>query len=296
MCTSRSRTAAAVRPILRFLVITLIALLVVEAGPAAGAVQEGRPKPDVTQTLTGTVIDQSGNALPRAYVRATDSSAREIAAAFADEAGRFRFTLPSLDCEIAASLTGFEPVTTPCTAQPLRIVLAVAPIRETVVVTATGTEAPAGLVGTSVTTYTADDLATRQTPLVADLLRASPGVMFIRAGGPGTVTSLFVRGGESNYNKVLLEEWIASGATAIIVTARSEFLDQTWLGRRLEPDCLSEFARLGVDPCGERGEYHTVVTDTPLFDRPLRLRAGASVQRADGWALDLALEDDAGNA
>ena len=41
--------------------------------------------------------------------------------------------------------------------------------------------------------------------LVADLLRSTPGAMVIRAGGPGTVTSLFVRGGESNYNKVLLD-------------------------------------------------------------------------------------------
>ena len=91
----------------------------------------------------------------------------------------------------------------------------------------------------------------------------------------------------------LLEEWIASGADAMIVTARAEFLDETWLGRRLSPECLSEFARLGVDPCGERGEYHTVVTNTPLFDRPLRLRASGHVRRSDCWALDVVVDDAA---
>src|SRR5438094_3327183 len=58
----------------------------------------------------------------------------------------------------------------------------------------------------------------------------------------------------------LYQEWIASGSDALIVTARAQFLDAAWLGRRLDETCLPEFARLGVDPCGERGEYHTVVT------------------------------------
>jgi outer membrane receptor protein involved in Fe transport len=70
---------------------------------------------------------------------------------------------------------------------------------------ATRTEAPADQVGASVTTFTAADLERRRVPLVADLLRVSPGVMVVRSGGPGALTSLFVRGGESNYNKVLLD-------------------------------------------------------------------------------------------
>ena len=42
-------------------------------------------------------------------------------------------------------------------------------------------------------------------PLVADCLTATPGAMIVRSGAPGAVTSLFVRGGESDYNKVLLD-------------------------------------------------------------------------------------------
>jgi diphthine-ammonia ligase len=85
----------------------------------------------------------------------------------------------------------------------------------------------------------------------------------------------------------LFEEWTASRADAVIVTARAEFLDQTWLGRPLRRDMLDAFTRLGVDPCGERGEYHTVVTNSPLFDRPVMLEAGAAVQRSGRWALDV---------
>jgi diphthine-ammonia ligase len=92
----------------------------------------------------------------------------------------------------------------------------------------------------------------------------------------------------------LFEEWVASGADAVIVTARAEFLDETWLGRPLRRELLSEFTRLGVDPCGERGEYHTVVTNTPLFDAPLLLTTLGHVQRSGCWALDLAVDDAAG--
>ena len=52
---------------------------------------------------------------------------------------------------------------------------------------------------------------------------------------------------------------------------------------------LAEFARLGVDPCGERGEYHTVVTNSALFSAPIDVVIGERVQRADCWALDVSM-------
>jgi diphthine-ammonia ligase len=85
----------------------------------------------------------------------------------------------------------------------------------------------------------------------------------------------------------LFEEWTASGADALIVTARTPLLDETWLGRPLRHEMLAAFTQLGVDPCGERGEYHTVVTNSPLFSRPLVVEAGERVQRSGCWALDV---------
>ena len=89
----------------------------------------------------------------------------------------------------------------------------------------------------------------------------------------------------------LFEEWIASSAEALIVTARAQFFDATWLGRPLRAALRSEFARLGVDPCGERGEYHTVVTNTSLFSIPLRVRHRGHIQHSGCWALDLEVDD-----
>lgn len=87
----------------------------------------------------------------------------------------------------------------------------------------------------------------------------------------------------------LFDEWTASSAEAIIVTARADCLDESWLGRRLRREMLDEFTRLGVDPCGERGEYHTAVTHSPLFSSPVDVTANGHVQRSGCWALDLTL-------
>jgi diphthine-ammonia ligase len=88
----------------------------------------------------------------------------------------------------------------------------------------------------------------------------------------------------------LFDEWTASGADAIIVTARAEFLDDTWLGRPLRGDMRDEFERLGVDPCGERGEYHTAVTNSPLFSAPIDVVLGERVLVSGCHAIDLKLK------
>jgi uncharacterized protein (TIGR00290 family) len=90
--------------------------------------------------------------------------------------------------------------------------------------------------------------------------------------------------------EALFYEWTASGADALIVTARAEFLDESWLGRPLRREMFEDFVRLGVDPCGERGEYHTLVTVSPLFREPLRVTPNGHVQRSGCWALDLTLD------
>ena len=90
--------------------------------------------------------------------------------------------------------------------------------------------------------------------------------------------------------EALFRNWVASGADALIVTVRADCLDPSWLGRPLRGEMLEELRRLGVDPCGERGEYHTVVTDAPDFSRPIRTRQVGHVGRSGCWALDLALD------
>ena len=89
----------------------------------------------------------------------------------------------------------------------------------------------------------------------------------------------------------LYREFVATGADARIVTIRDNVLDPSWLGRKLTLDLLDDIIAAGVDPCGEHGEYHTVVVDAPLFSSPINVVTLESVCRDGCWAVDLALAD-----
>jgi uncharacterized protein (TIGR00290 family) len=85
----------------------------------------------------------------------------------------------------------------------------------------------------------------------------------------------------------LFDAFIASAATALMVTVREPWLDATWLGRPLSAGMKPVFAERGIDPCGERGEYHTAVVDGPMFSSPIRVKTGECVRRGECHAIDL---------
>jgi diphthine-ammonia ligase len=89
----------------------------------------------------------------------------------------------------------------------------------------------------------------------------------------------------------LYRSFLASGTRARIVTVRASKLDESFLGRDLAEDLLEEFVARDVDPCGERGEYHTVVTACQAFSRPLRVRALGRAFQSGCVAEDLLLDD-----
>ena len=91
----------------------------------------------------------------------------------------------------------------------------------------------------------------------------------------------------------LTREFLARGGEAMFVTTRNEWLDRAWLGRPLTAEAIDAFALLGVDAGGERGEYHTVVTNCPMFISPLRLECGEIVERGGCSAIDLRLSTPA---
>jgi diphthine-ammonia ligase len=89
----------------------------------------------------------------------------------------------------------------------------------------------------------------------------------------------------------LVREFIALGGEARIVTVRAPLLDRSWLGLTLTEETVRRMESIGVDPCGEFGEYHTIVTNCPRFSSPLAVVTGESVRRGDCWALDLRVDE-----
>jgi len=76
---------------------------------------------------------------------------------------------------------------------------------ETVVVTAAGVAVPAEDSGAQVSALDASQLEGIQPIAAADALRFLPGAVVSEAGRRGGLTSLFVRGGDSRYNKVIVD-------------------------------------------------------------------------------------------
>jgi vitamin B12 transporter len=74
-----------------------------------------------------------------------------------------------------------------------------------IVVTATRLPTPLGSVASAITVVTGDELRERGVATVADALRAVPGVDVVETGPFGSATSLFLRGGESDYVRVLVD-------------------------------------------------------------------------------------------
>ncbi|GLI99804.1 TonB-dependent siderophore receptor [Sphingobium sp. BS19] len=76
---------------------------------------------------------------------------------------------------------------------------------DTIVVTATRTEQPLSRVGQSITVIDREEIATRQTDTIVDILRTVPGVTIARTGGIGGVASVFIRGAESDQTVALID-------------------------------------------------------------------------------------------
>ncbi len=87
----------------------------------------------------------------------------------------------------------------------ITIKLRLAPAAETVVVSATRTPVPEEISGAQVETLGGEQLQTMQPVAANDALRFLPGAVVNTAGQRGGLSSLFVRGGDSTYNKVIVD-------------------------------------------------------------------------------------------
>src|SRR5689334_21395577 len=82
---------------------------------------------------------------------------------------------------------------------------AVAGDKDDVVVVATRTPVSPDKVGNEVTVLNAEAIEKSQATLVSDLLVTTPGVTLSRAGGPGELTAIRIRGAEAGHTLVLID-------------------------------------------------------------------------------------------
>lgn len=84
----------------------------------------------------------------------------------------------------------------------------------------------------------------------------------------------------------LAEEMLGAGLRARITCLDPRHLDPSFAGRAWDGAVLRDLSP-AVDPCGERGEFHTFVVDSPDFGRPVEVAPGERVLRDGFWFADL---------
>jgi outer membrane cobalamin receptor len=175
--------------------------------PAATGRQSG---PDTRSTVRGVVTDPHGARVPGARVVLAGPLSVE-ATTQADSRGEFELQdLRPGHYELRVASDGFraDPVQLDVEAGrdlEVPVPLHISAVTESVVVSAAQVEVPLGRAADSVTVLSAGDLRARQVETVADALRTVPGLTVARNGGRGSLTSLFPRGGESDYTLVLVD-------------------------------------------------------------------------------------------
>ena len=80
---------------------------------------------------------------------------------------------------------------------------------------------------------------------------------------------------------VLAREIVRCGIRAVLTCVDPAQLSPSFVGRPYDEELLHDLPA-DVDPCGERGEFHTFVWDAPSFSSPIPIRTGERVTR-DGF-------------
>lgn len=67
----------------------------------------------------------------------------------------------------------------------------------------------------------------------------------------------------------LMHELVDSGFKAVIIVLDKNAVNEDFLGQTIDKKFIEELKQRGISPCGESGEYHTLVIDGPIFKKSL---------------------------
>jgi outer membrane receptor protein involved in Fe transport len=166
--------------------------------------------PTLAGTLSGSVLDPSRRPVPQAHVTLLRSLV-VFAQQQTDAQGTFKFSgLAEGKYQLAASAPGLaspqmEVEIRGAEAHTLDLHLQLSAVQQQVVVSASLGDSLVSEVGSSVSVVTGQDIKDRAVLNVLDVLSGIPGIEVSQAGRYGGVTGVYVRGGQSNYNLVMVD-------------------------------------------------------------------------------------------
>jgi vitamin B12 transporter len=185
------------RLLLRLAVLTLLAVLSVQA--------------QSNGSLRGKVVDPLGNPVPNAKIVLLQND-KEIIHGTSDAEGAFELSAPAGGSYIPrVEAPGFATQTLAPIfleagkTEGVPISLRIGPLPQQIVVSATGIATPEAQVGASVTVIDSRQIQALDKLDVFENLRLVPGAQIVQTSQRGGTTSLFIRGGESDFNKILVD-------------------------------------------------------------------------------------------
>jgi iron complex outermembrane receptor protein/vitamin B12 transporter len=162
--------------------------------------------------LRGRITDPVGKLVPGAKIAILQNN-KEVTHGTSDADGAFEVTLPDggrYDVQVEAA--GFATQAVPSvfvaggkTTELPTVTLSIGPLAQQIVVSATGTATPDTQVGASVSVIDDEEIQTLNKLDVLENLRLIPGAQIVQTSQRGGLTSLFIRGGNSDFNKVLVD-------------------------------------------------------------------------------------------
>jgi len=287
----------------RAIALKLILLSVLTAtlgrAPLLAATHASTPASTLASTLGGTVFDPDGRPVPGAQVTLLTPLA-ELEQREADAQGRFTFQgLHPGAFKLVVNAPGFATASVDVVVgqdsapRTVDFHLSVGALRQQVVVSAALGGALAPEVGSSVSVVSQQEIEDRDAQSVLEVLRGLPGVDVNQSGRDGGVTGVFVRGGDSDYNLVMIDgvELNEFGGAFDFSSLPADGLQQVEVIRGPEsalygPDAVTSVINI-VSQRGQGPPHFSAVAEAGSFTTRRFATAGSGLTDGLGWAYDL---------
>lgn len=86
-----------------------------------------------------------------------------------------------------------------------------------------------------------------------------------------------------NSPESIIDEFLKVGFKAIIVSCKADVMGKEFLGRYIDQELVEELKKRDICPCGEKGEFHTLVVDGPIFRKPIEIVEAEPVIKEGFW-------------
>ena len=256
-------------------------------------------------TLSGTVLDPSGRAVAQARVTLLRSLA-VLDERRTDPQGTFKFAgLANGRYQLVASAPGLASPQADVEirgtdVQTLDLHLQLSAVQQQVVVSASLAGSLASEVGASVSVVSGQEINDRAAQNVLDVLTGIPGVEVSQAGRHGGATGVFVRGGESNYNLVMVDgmELNQFGGSFDFAPLPADGVQRVEVTRGPEsalygPNAVTSVINI-VTLQGEGAPHFTVQAEGGSFTTRRFVVDGSGLTRGLSWGFDVSRFDSGG--